>query len=155
MKRIFLVFLVVAIALSSASAQAVKDAPKPVGTTRVAVVNVGYVFNKYQKATKFKHEIEGQSGGTKERGTEAPRSDRRLPSREMDNETECGQKSKDNEAKKYALTQQAKLEDLNTEIQRIVGKKQEDNLVALWKDMQDGIRVYATKNGIQLVLGYG
>jgi Skp family chaperone for outer membrane proteins len=58
MKLILLSALILAIGTSSVSAQ-VKDAKTDAdGSLKVDVVNIGYVFNHYERAKVFKQELE-------------------------------------------------------------------------------------------------
>src|ERR1700683_5591458 len=47
------------------------------------------------------------------------------------------------------------LEDMAADMSRLLGEKQQETLVSLWKEVQDGIKTYAEKNGIDIVFGYG
>ena len=53
------------------------------------------------------------------------------------------------------LNNKRKLEDMQRDIQKLIGKKQEDNLVTLWKDVNTGIEAVAKAYGFQIVFGYG
>ena len=47
------------------------------------------------------------------------------------------------------------LEDMDTQIRGLLGKKQEDNLVTLWNEVNMGIEAVSKAYGFQIVLGYG
>jgi hypothetical protein len=44
---------------------------------------------------------------------------------------------------------------MSRDIERILAKRQEDNLVAVWTEIQTAIKSYATEKQIDLVLAYG
>src|SRR5262249_21233390 len=47
------------------------------------------------------------------------------------------------------------LEDMSRDIQAQLGKKQEANLVTLWKNVQAAIKTHALEKNIDIVLAYG
>lgn len=129
-------------------------APAPAAQqgTKIAVVNIGEVFNKYERAIAFKKELEQ---------TLAPyKADAKKFSDEITTlENELRKPGLD---PKLAIQYQDKiqshkrtLEDMSKEITRKLGKKQEDNLVTLWKEVNMGIDAVAKAYGFQIVLGYG
>ena len=152
MKRIVLAAFVLGIASVSASAPAVPDVPQPPGTGKVAIVNIGYVFNNYYRAKKFKQELEDAVDPYKKKGKaladQIKAWETTLKAEDFTDQTEQQLKDKIVAAKRQ-------LEDMATDMQRLLGKKQEANLVTLWKEVQAGIKTYATQHGIELVLGYG
>lgn len=107
------------------------------GTDRVAVVNVGQVFNQWKKATKFKAELEELARPFNERA------------KEIQDRT---RNSKDETVRAKANKE---LEYLATEMRRKLGKLSEDTLVLLYTEIQDAAKTYATRHGIELILGYG
>jgi len=126
--------------------------PLDTGTDRVAVVNIGHVFTHFHRARAVKIELEQDLAVYKESArlyTESIKAhENALRSRDFGNDTEEGVKTK------LALSMK-QMKDLQVEVQRVLGKKQEDNLVQLWKETQAGIKTYADRHNIDVVLGYG
>jgi Skp family chaperone for outer membrane proteins len=152
MSRMFLITVVMASSLSSASAQVKEEHPVPAGAIRVAIVNIGVVFNKYERARQFKDELEAIMAPFKEQGKVLTAQIEEWQTKALAPEIDPTEKKK---LEADILKNKRQLEDLQREISRKLGKKQEDNLVQLWKEVQDGIKTYATQEGLQLVLGYG
>ena len=50
---------------------------------------------------------------------------------------------------------QKELENLQAEMQRRLAKRQEENLISIWTEIQAAVRTYANENKIDLVIGYG
>ncbi len=149
MSPAFLVLLGIGIATQPLT---LKSNPQQPGTVRVAVVNVGHVFNNWDKARAFKNELEASA---------APFNARAKAIQEDIAGWEAALRSKSfratskEEYEKMIKAGKRELEDLAADMRAQLGKKSENNLVALWKEFQAGVREYSTKNGIDLVLGYG
>jgi Skp family chaperone for outer membrane proteins len=122
------------------------------GGTKVAVINVGHVFNNYVRAKAFKAEIDEL--------LRKPKADATKLIDEM--------KMYEAETRKPGLDQKQKeqyearlrnnkrvLEDMDLEMRKLIGKKQEDNLMTLWKEVNIGIEKVSVAYGFQIVLGYG
>ena len=120
--------------------------------TKIAVVNIGEVFNKYKRAQAFKADLEA---------TLAPYKDKAKKLTEQskfweDEARKPTTKPADAENLVNAINKNKRdLEDMSTEISKLLGKKQEDNLVTLWKEVNMGIEAVAKAYGYQIVLGYG
>src|ERR1043165_6920617 len=125
MKRMFLALLILGITLSPALAQPTKGTPGPAGTVRVAVVNVGLVFNKYEKAQAFKKDLEDTIKPFKVKAKklteemEAWNAEMQAPAFDPQLKPQYENNIRQN---------QKKLEDMNIEIKDLVAKNQEDNL---------------------------
>jgi len=127
-------------------------APAQQQGTRVAVVNIGKVFNEYTRAKAFKAELEHTLAPYKEKAKKYTDTIKAL---------EDGlRKPGLTEAEKAQYldsikTNKRALEDMSADISRLLGKKQEDNLVTLWKEVNMGIKAVGEAYGFQVVLGYG
>jgi Skp family chaperone for outer membrane proteins len=146
-----LVLAVVGLGIAAAQPPAVKVNPQQIGATRFAVVNIGLVFNNYEKAQVFKKELESTLQPYKVKA-------KTLQDRIADWEAQISRNPpapKTEELRVKVRDAKRQLEDMSSEITRLIGKKQEDNLVQLWKEVQAGIHSYATQNGIEVVFGYG
>src|SRR5262249_48595617 len=63
---------------------------------------------------------------------------------------------KDEERYKQAIIANIrKLEDMQRQVQAEIGKKQETQIITLYKDLNTAIEAFAKANSYQLVLGYG
>ncbi len=147
MKRIVLALFVVGVAFLPVAAQ---DPPGPAaGRPVVAVINVGVIFTKYERAREHNKEITASMKG--------PRAEHDKLNRDMKAWQEA---AKADPAARDALEEkilQAKrqMEDLNRKITALVRKRQEDALMLLWKDAQDEVAAYAREHGLQAVFAYG
>ena len=121
--------------------------------TRVALVNVGLVFSKYEKAKFYKSELENTLKPFKDQGESIKA--------EMIKYAEPLKKNPTMEPKlreqyeQYLLSLKRKMEDLDMQARKLIGKKQEDQIVMLYKEVAGAVQAYAQANGIQLVLGFG
>jgi Skp family chaperone for outer membrane proteins len=136
----------------AASAQGIKGQKEPLGTTRVAIVNVGLVFSQYEKARNYKAALEEL---LKKPRLEAKTLVDDIASWEkQSNKENTSPAAKDRLVEKIRIAKR-RLEDLNHELTRKLGKKAEENLVALWTEIQSGIRTCAVEQKIDVVIGYG
>jgi Skp family chaperone for outer membrane proteins len=121
-------------------------------TSFVSMQNIGLVFNKYERAQRFKKELEAAFEPFKAKAAAIKKDiktwDQSL--RRPDLEPE----GKDVIQNKIRLAKR-NLEDLSIEMYDAVGRKQEDNLITLWIEIQMGNEKVATHYGIDLVLGFG
>lgn len=127
-------------------------ATQPQPGTKVAVINIGHVFNHYVRAEAFKKELESAFNPFKEKAKKLT----------------DDMKIWEEEARKPGATQavierntelikrnKRELEDLSVQMQKLLGKRQEENLVTLWKEVNMGISKVAEAYGFQIVIGYG
>jgi Skp family chaperone for outer membrane proteins len=151
MKLVLLSALIIAIGVSSTPAQIKEGKSETDGSLKVAVVNIGYVFNHYERAKVFKTDLERAFAPYKKK------------SKKISDEIDQLQKdTKGNDdigvlqARQALIVQRKReLEEISIEMQQELGKKQEQNLIDLWKDVQGAIKAYATDKKIDLVFGYG
>jgi Skp family chaperone for outer membrane proteins len=120
--------------------------------SRIAVVNIGLVFNKYKRAVTFKTELEETLKPYKEKGKKLTDEISAWHKAMQDPKFDGKERERYEAAIRHNKRQ---LEDMQLEIQKLVGKRQEDNLVTLWKEVKMGIEAIAKGQGTQLVLGYG
>jgi Skp family chaperone for outer membrane proteins len=151
MIRILLVLLITAIGVSSASAQG-KPQPVPAGTTRVAVVNMGYVFGKYQKALMVKKDLEETIEPFKKKAKDLIEQMNAWQTESKKSEIDAGEKG---QLDTKILKSKHQLEELQDQVSKVIKKRQEDNLVTLWKEVQDGVKTYAIQQEIDLIIGFG
>jgi Skp family chaperone for outer membrane proteins len=155
-RKILLVALTLGLTLSGGRILAqttTPGAPAPsAGPTRVAVVNIGQVFSKYDKAKTFKAELEGTLKPYKDQA-ETLRKDILAFQESIQKKDFAKYKQEDYE--RGIVDRKRKLEDLDKDVRALIGKKQEDQLVQLWKEVNAQVQGYAVSNGIHIVLGYG
>jgi Skp family chaperone for outer membrane proteins len=123
----------------------------PTGT-RVAAINIGAVFNNYIRAKEFKDELEKALAPYKAKA-KSKQDEMKLWHDESMKPT-VDQKRKD-ECEGQLRRLKRELEDMNLEVNKLVLKKQEDNLVTLWREVNMGIDAVAKAYAFQVVLGYG
>jgi Skp family chaperone for outer membrane proteins len=126
--------------------------PTAPAQTRVAIVNIGLVFTKYEKAKAYKTQME--------KLVEPYQLEGKKLKKEMLDWSEAMKHPKFNPKDQEQYEQgikgnQRKLEDLELKVRQLVGKTQEDQIINLFKEVQDAIQRYAQANGIHVVLGYG
>ena len=126
-------------------------APQATVAPKVAVVNIGKVFQQYTKAQTFKKEMEETLKPYKDAAKAIQAHIVKL--------TEDGKAEKEQqrrEAYDKAITEnRRKLEDMDRDVRKLVGKKQEEQLQVLWRDVNNIVKGYANSQGIQVVMGYG
>jgi Skp family chaperone for outer membrane proteins len=149
--RMSLVATLAAVALACCCGRLQAQAQMPT-STRVAIVNVGLVLSKYEKAMAFKAEMETLL----------------KPFREQDKKYRDAIKAFQDALQKPDLKAEDKLkyqqaivdykrvlEDLERATEAKVGTRQRDQIVTLFQDVSNAVKAYAQANGIHLVLAYG
>ena len=120
--------------------------------TKIAVVNIGKVFNEYTRAKAFKAELESTLKPYKDKaktlndqitGWEKALKDGTVKPQDKDNYVAAITKNR------------RELEDMSLQIQKDLGHRQEQNLVTLWKEVDMGIAAVAKSQNYQIVFGYG
>ena len=122
------------------------------GGVRVAVVNVGEVFNKYHRAREFKADLEKTLAPRKEEAKKLTKDIERWQS--VIDKKDFRIATKEHYEEKI-IASRRQLEDMARKIQAELGKKQEQNLVALWHDVVAEINTVAEREKIDVVFGYG
>jgi Skp family chaperone for outer membrane proteins len=126
---------------------------QPSTGTRVAVVNVGLVFSKYQKAIFYKAELENTLKPFKAQG-EKIAADMKTYGEAIKNKNYKDAKMKD-DYEQYFLKLKRDMEDLDGRARKLIGSKQEEQIITLFKEVTGAIQAFAQANGYHLVLGYG
>jgi Skp family chaperone for outer membrane proteins len=120
--------------------------------TKIAVVNIGQVFNQYRRAVAMKTELEQTLKPFKDKAktlTDQIKAwDDELKKPQLD-------PAKVPQYRASITAHKRTLEDMSAEITTLLGKRQEDNLVTLWKEVNMGIKAVGEAYGFQIVLGYG
>jgi Skp family chaperone for outer membrane proteins len=152
MRGIIAAVISLAVSVSVAAAQEKLDRPAPAGTVRVAVVNVGVVFHKYERAAAFKNELAGTMAPFKKKVQALNDQGKKWAHELKAPALTPAQKDKLEQAIRDTKRQ---LEDTEAGFKRVIGKKQEDSLITLWKDVRDAVKTCAKQQGIRLVIAYG
>lgn len=148
MKRTFLYAALASMVLAWGAGQAQAQT----AGTRIAVVNIGAVFQKYDKAKFYKAEMDKM--------LEPYRLEVEKLRKEMvdwQNAMNHPQFKKEDRPRYESgiLANKRKIEDIDREVRSRVGKKQEEQIVGLYRDVSEAVKGYAQANSIQLVLAYG
>lgn len=120
---------------------------------RIAVVNIGSVFSGYKKAELFKKELDDT---LKPYRTQAEQL--KLQIMQWEKAIREGKYTKDLTEERYKagiIANKRKLEDLDMEARRLVGKRAEEQSVQLWKEVNEVIARTARGHGYNIILGYG
>jgi Skp family chaperone for outer membrane proteins len=120
--------------------------------TKVAVVNIGTVFNKYQKAIDFKKMMEDTLKPYKDQAEKIKKDVLAYQGGINNPQTDIKLKEQYQQA---IVKLKRQLEDLDGEARKIIGKKQEDHLIQLYKEVATHIQAVGSQNGFHLVLGFG
>ncbi len=129
-----------------------KARPQATTGTRVAIVNVGLVFSKYEKAKFYKSELETTLRPFKTEGEKIAENMKKYAAAAKDKNVDA--KLKD-QYEQYLLKLKRDMEDLDMQARKQIGKKQEDQIIILYKEVTGAIQAFAKSNNYQLVLGYG
>jgi outer membrane protein len=119
--------------------------------TRVALLNLTYVIKNYKKYQAYQEEIKADlkkyddQAKMEQAKVEALRKDIQDP---KTSEADRAAKSKD------LVAEQRKLEDISNEAKQYLGKKSDEQMVILYKEIQEAARRHATERGFDLVLHY-
>jgi Skp family chaperone for outer membrane proteins len=121
--------------------------------TKVGVVNLGILFTKYEKAAMFKKEIDAELAPLKLESEKI----RDLMKKHQEwiekfGNTDPAQKEKSLKALKDGARA---LEDLDLNARKVIGKKQETQVIQLYKEIHAGVSQYAVQNGFHVIFAYG
>ncbi len=123
----------------------------PPAGVRVGLVNVGTVFNKYDKAKAFKEEIRKKAEPYK---TQMEKWHKELV-QYQDWLQKNDPRYKPEDLQKAITDRKRALEDANMAVRKLIGKQSEEQLVQLWREVVDRVELYGKQNGFHIVLGYG
>jgi Skp family chaperone for outer membrane proteins len=123
--------------------------------TRVALVNLLSVIKNYNKAKFYESELEET---LKPFRTDAEKLKSSLVQWQnyLSDPKNASIKAEDREkGEKSVTTLKRQLEDLDKEARKAFGKKREQQVVQLYKEVDEAVKRYAVSNGFHLVLSYG
>ncbi len=119
---------------------------------RVALVNIITIFQHYQKAKFYKTELEKDlepfrvKGETLRKEVIKWTQDLQDPKFDPKNREQW---------ERGILGNKRALEDLDREARKMIGKKQEGQVVQLYREVHEAVKRYAVANNYHLVLAYG
>jgi Skp family chaperone for outer membrane proteins len=144
-----------AITLTFAAGNVQTVTAQQVPATKVGVVNIGLVFTNYTKAKALKSELDEELKPLKEQA-EKIKSAMMKHKEWLENKQNVQTNPGQVEVSQKALRDGARaLEDLDLKARTMVGKKQETQLVQLYREIQGAVQSYAQQNGYHIILGYG
>lgn len=126
--------------------------PERQAASRVAVVNVGNVFSKYEKVTRFKREFENEIKPIRELEEKLKNELAELKTALEAKDLAEQRRVEINE--KMNLGKQ-KLEKVSQDYKQKISKKTEQQLAALYREVNEAAASCAKTQGFSLVLGYG
>jgi Skp family chaperone for outer membrane proteins len=127
------------------------DKPAAAGTTRVAVINLAYVLSKYERASFLKEELQAEAKKAQEEAK------RLMEQCNLLQQTLQKGDFKNNTKEQFEeklINTRRRLEDLNRTASAKLGKATQAQLVILWKDVQEAVKTYSARHGIELVMTY-
>jgi Skp family chaperone for outer membrane proteins len=151
MRAAALTVVTVAFAAGSVRTATAQQVP----ATKVGVVNIGYVFTNYEKAKALKKELDDELKPLKD---QAEKIKAAMFEHKKWLETPNNPKVNPQQAEtsQKALRDGSRaLEDLDLKARTMVGKKQETQLIQLYREIQGAVQSYAQQNGYHMILGYG
>ncbi|MFO0966646.1 MAG: hypothetical protein U0793_13825 [Gemmataceae bacterium] len=151
MKR-FALFVLAALFLWCGMLPSQTDKEAPRAPSRVAFVNVGQVFKRYSKATKFKAVLGKLIADHAKEADTVKRSIREMQTVHDDPVTPPEDRMK---LEPLIRADVARLDKLRSEIQTRTQKLTEDNIIEMYKDLDSMCKRSGEKNGFTAVLGYG
>lgn len=157
MKRTFVILgglLAVAVAYVGSALQAQQAGTQPApAQTRVAFVNIVTVFQKYEKAKFFKAELEKKLEPFKSEAKKL--NDEAEQWRDWVKKNPNLSPADRDKADKAILARKRRLEDINREVAKLVGQQNEQQVIQLYKEVNDAVTAYARANAFHAVLAFG
>jgi Skp family chaperone for outer membrane proteins len=127
----------------------------PPAQTRVGFVNIVTVFQNYKKAMIYKEETEALIKPNREKA-ERLRMEMQKWQQDLQNDPKIYSNPAERERyEHFILKNKRDIEDLARDVQRLVGKKNEDQIVQLYKEVNDAVKRCALAGGFHVVLAYG
>jgi Skp family chaperone for outer membrane proteins len=120
--------------------------------TRVAIINIGLVFTKYEKAKAYKEQMKKLVDPYQLEGEKLKKEI--LAWTDAMKDPKFDPKDKDR-YEQGIRGNQRKLEDLELQVRKLVGTSQEEQIINLYKEVNSAIKAYAQTHAIHVVLGYG
>jgi Skp family chaperone for outer membrane proteins len=120
--------------------------------TKVGFVNIGVVFTKYEKAKAFKSELEG---AVKEIKASIDTLGKQIMAWQ-DEMKKPGFPEKERERYEAGIrNNKRQIEDLQLQAQKKIGKRQEEQLIVIYKEIVGATQGFASANGFHAILAFG
>lgn len=119
---------------------------------KIAILNVGEVFQKYEKAKFYKDELDKVIAPKK---VEAETLKKQMLDWKKAMESKDFKKEDSDRYTAAIRDNQRKLEDLDRSVRTHIGKIQESQIVTLFRDLCAGVEGVAKSSGVHMVLAYG
>jgi Skp family chaperone for outer membrane proteins len=119
--------------------------------TRIALCNLSAVIKGYKKYQNFQTEIQSEVKKFQEKDKEIRDNIKKCADAIQDPKTPADKKA---EYEKWLQAYKHQLEDNTAEGKAVLGKKSDDQMVILYKEVREVAQRYATSHGIELVLHY-
>ncbi|MEI7685281.1 MAG: OmpH family outer membrane protein [Planctomycetota bacterium] len=129
--------------------------PSTMPATKVGVVNIGLLFTKYDKAQLMKKELENDLMPLK---AEAEKIKAVMKQHQEWLEKfgkDPAQMPQTEKSTKAMRDGQRALEDLDMQARKLIGKKQETQLIQLYKEIHSAVQMHAQQNGYHMIFAYG
>lgn len=150
----------VAIILGASRLWAENQAKKPAPRTRIGLLNLTCVIKNYNKYKQFQEEIKEFVVPFRDRDAELRARLNKLKA-QVEKPSLVPAKGEDNDAKstreeleEKAREIQRKIEDNSQKAKKKLGKRSDDEMKILYKDVEEAVERYATAHGLELVLHY-
>ena len=125
-----------------------------VPATKVGVVNIGLLFTKYLKAQTFKKELEADLAPLKA-DAEKLKNAMLAHKKCLDSGAGATNAAQKDVSEKALRDGQRQLEDLDLQARKLIGKKQETQLIQLYKEIQAAVQSYGAQSGYHAIFAYG
>jgi Skp family chaperone for outer membrane proteins len=122
--------------------------------TKVGVVNIGSVFMKYEKAKIFKAETEQILKPFRDEGEKLKKYILDWQSALQNPKSQLTEEQR-KQGERTIIDCKRRLEDLDREARTKVGKRNEEQIVQLYKEINEAVKGTAAAQGFHLIFGYG
>lgn len=142
------------IVLAGGTASVQAQGQPSLAATKVGTVNIGLLFTKYKKAEIMKKELENELAPLKAEAEKI----KSIVQSHIDYLKKFGEKADPAQAetsRKAVKDGERALEDLDMRARKQIGKKQETQLIQLYKEIHAAVQMYAQQNGYHVVMAYG
>jgi Skp family chaperone for outer membrane proteins len=126
-------------------------APAAEPRTRIALLNLAYVIKNYKKTESFQAEIKAEFKNYEARAQAKRAQMEQLAKHASDPKTTPEQRESDEKT----ITQlKREMEDINAEAKSVLGKKGDEQMVILYREIQDAAGRYAVAHNFEAVFHY-
>jgi Skp family chaperone for outer membrane proteins len=126
-----------------------------VAATKVGVVNMGLLFTKYEKAMFLKKELETELAPLKAKAEQIKTIVDQHVRYLQDPKFKGKDPAQEEVSRKAVKDGERQLQDLYEQARKQIGKKQETQLVMLYREIHQNVQAYAQRNGYHVIFAYG